>query len=252
VAEFRHAAARTALPVKVTLPSPMMILGFWNDASRDAYPDPFDLAVDAAQAVGAWIRELADAGCRYVQIDAPELAEAFADEQVRAEYDGRGISSERFLSLGTELVCGLADVDVPGVTVAMHLCKGNGTQSWIAEGGYEALSAEVFRRASGYDVFLLEYDDERSGSFEPLRNLPDDKVAVLGLVSTKWTRLEDPGVLRARIEEASRYHPAERLAISTQCGFASASETAAARKITHETQSAKLKLVADVARSVWG
>jgi 5-methyltetrahydropteroyltriglutamate--homocysteine methyltransferase len=252
VAELLYASARTSLPVKVTLPSPMMILGFWTEASRDAYPDPFELAADAAEAVRTWMRELAEAGCRYIQIDAPELAEAYADEGVRAEYDARGISSHEFLSVGTELVCGLADLDLPEARVAMHLCKGNGTQSWIAEGGYEALAARVFERASGFDAFLLEYDDDRSGSFEPLAKLPTDKTAVLGLVSTKWTTLEDPEALCTRIEEAARYHPRERLAISTQCGFASASETAAQRKITDETQEAKLRLVAEVAERVWG
>jgi len=251
VAEFRYAAERTSLPVKVTLPSPMMILGFWNDRSRDAYPDPFELAADAAEAVRGWMRDLADAGCRYIQVDAPELAEAYADERVRAEYEQRGISAERFLAVGTELVCGLGDVDLPGVTLAMHLCKGNGTQSWIAEGGYEALATEVFGRAAGFDRFLLEYDDDRSGSFEPLRHLPDDKVAVLGLVSTKWTVLESAEALCSRVDDAARFHPRDRLAVSTQCGFASASETAEQRRITAETQSAKLRLVADVARTAW-
>ena len=251
VAEFRYASARTSLPVKVTLPSPMMILGFWNERSRDAYPDPFELASDAATAVRGWIRDLADAGCRYIQIDAPELAEAYADEHVRAEYEQRGISAERFLAVGTELVCGLGDVDLPGVTLAMHLCKGNGTQSWVAEGGYEALAGEVFRRAAGFDRFLLEYDDDRSGSFEPLRHLPDNTVAVLGLVSTKWTELERADALLARIDDAARFHPRDRLAVATQCGFASASETAEQRRITPETQTAKLRLVAEVARTAW-
>jgi 5-methyltetrahydropteroyltriglutamate--homocysteine methyltransferase len=251
LAEFCYAAARTSLPVKVTLPSPMMILGFWNERSRDAYADPFELAADAADAVRGWMRELADAGCRYIQVDAPELAEAYADERVRAEYEERGISAGRFLEVGSELVCGLGDVDLPGVTLAMHLCKGNGTQSWIVEGGYENLAAGIFERATGFDRFLLEYDDARSGSFEPLRELPDDRVAVLGLVSTKWTELEDLDVLRARVEDAARFHPLDRLAVSTQCGFASASETAEQRRITRDTQAAKLKLVADLARTVW-
>jgi 5-methyltetrahydropteroyltriglutamate--homocysteine methyltransferase len=101
-------------------------------------------------------------------------------------------------------------------------------------------------------VFIMEYDDERSGSFEPLRHLPDDKVAVLGLVSTKWVKLEDPEVLRRRIDEAARHHPRQQLGIATQCGFASAAETAEDRKITPEVQVAKLELIADVARSVWG
>lgn len=252
VEELAYAKARTSLPVKVTLPSPMMILGFWNERSRAAYPDPFALAADAADAVRGWMVELADAGCEYIQIDAPELAEAFADARVRAEYEERGISAAEFLDVGTELVCGLGDVDLPGTRLAMHLCKGNGTQSWIAEGGYEALAARVFERAKGFDAFLLEYDDERSGSFEPLAALPDDRTAVLGVVSTKWTELEDVERLCARIEEAARHHPLDRLAVSTQCGFASASETAAQRRITPGTQGAKLRLVAAVADRAWG
>jgi 5-methyltetrahydropteroyltriglutamate--homocysteine methyltransferase len=251
VDEFRYVADRTDLPVKVTLPSPMMMVGFWSEHSRDAYPDPFDLATDAADAVRGWMTQLAEAGCRYIQIDAPELNEAYADPRVRAEYAARGIDPEAFIALGTELVGTLADLELPGVRTALHVCKGNGTQSWIAEGGYDRFSREVFRRAGNFDVFHLEYDDERSGGFEPLANLADDKVAVLGLVSTKWTAMEDPDVLRDRIHDAARHHPLEQLALATQCGFASASETAEQRRITDQTQADKLKLVADVARSVW-
>ncbi len=251
VDEFRYASERTPLPVKVTVPSPLLILGFWGDASREAYPDPFVLAAEAATIVRGWMRELAEAGCTYVQIDAPELAEAYADERVRAEWIER-TGDPHYLERATELVGSLGDVALPGVTKAMHVCKGNGTQSWIAEGGYEAFAREVFARAAGFDVFLLEYDDERSGTFEPLADLPDDKVAALGLVSTRWTALEDRGALRARIEEAARFHPREQLAICTQCGFASASETAEQRRITEETQAAKLRLVAQVADDVWG
>jgi methionine synthase II (cobalamin-independent) len=252
VDELRYARERTRLPVKVTLPSPLMILGFWNEHSRAAYPDPFELAADAADAVRGWMRELAEAGCEYIQIDAPELAEAFADERVRAEYDERGIPSAELLRFGTDLVCSLGDVELPGCRLAMHLCKGNGTQSWIAEGGYEALAEQVFARATGFDAFLVEYDDERSGSFEPLSRLPDDTRVVLGLVSTKWAEIEGTDALAARIEEAARYHPKDELGVSTQCGFASAAETAAERRITPEIQEAKLRAVGDVARRVWG
>jgi len=251
VDELRYARERTRLPVKVTLPSPLMILGFWNEHSKAAYPDPFELAAEAADAVRGWMRDLAEAGCEYIQIDAPELAEAYADERVRAEYDERGISSAELLRIGTELVCGLGDVELPGCRVAMHLCKGNGTQSWIADGGYEALAERVFARATGFDTFLVEYDDERSGSFEPLASLPDDKRVVLGLVSTKWAEIENGDLLAGRIEEAAGYHPKERLGVSTQCGFASAGETAEERRITPEIQQAKLRVVADVARRVW-
>ena len=121
------------------------------------------------------MRELADAGCRYIQIDAPELNEAYADQRVRDDYERKGIAPDRFIELGTELVGSLADVELPGVTTALHVCKGNGTQSWIAEGGYDDFSRHVFKRARGFDVFHLEYDDERSGSFEPLANLDGGK-----------------------------------------------------------------------------
>jgi 5-methyltetrahydropteroyltriglutamate--homocysteine methyltransferase len=251
VREYKYAAAHTDMPIKVTLPSPMMILGLWNAHSKAAYPDPFLLAADAAEAVATWMRQLADAGCTYIQIDAPELNEAYVDARVRTDYEQRGISSERFLSVGTELLGSLADIQLSGVTKALHVCRGNGTQSWIAEGGYEEFSRVVFRRASGFDIFHLEYDDDRSGSFEPLRHLPKDKVAVLGLVSTKWTRMESPEELSRRIHEAARFHPLSQLALATQCGFASAAETAADRRITDATQLAKLRMVAAVARDIW-
>lgn len=252
--EFLAAKDRTTRPLKVTVPSPTLVVAFWNnERSRVAYDDPFQLFADSADAVREWVRQLFEAGCRYVQIDAPEFNEVYADPRVRAEYLERGVDPERFKAEGAELLAHVADVPRgPDTVLGLHVCKGNGTQSYIAVGGYEDICQEVFRRAHGFDVFLMEYDDERSGSFEPLRHLPDDKMAVLGLVSTKWPELEDPRELRRRIEDAARFHPKERLALATQCGFASASETAEQRLMTQELQAAKLKLVADVAHEVWG
>jgi 5-methyltetrahydropteroyltriglutamate--homocysteine methyltransferase len=251
VDELRYARERTSKPLKVTLPGPGMMLGLWGDVSRDAYPDPLELVADAGAAVLGWMRELAEAGCTYIQIDMPELIDVYCDASVRAEYEERGISADALIALETDLAVQFGALELPGVTKAMHLCRGNGTEAWIAEGGYEELSEEVFRRATGFDVFHLEYDDERSGGFAPLANLPDDTVAVLGLVSTKWSRMEQPAALAGRIEEAARFHPLERLALAPQCGFASASETSAQRRIAPETQAAKLRLVSDVARDVW-
>jgi 5-methyltetrahydropteroyltriglutamate--homocysteine methyltransferase len=253
LAEFVAAKERTNRPLKITLPSPTLVVAFWrSDRSNAAYRDPFELFADAADAVREWVRELFDAGCPYVQIDAPEFNEVYADPRVRAEYEERGIDTERFKSEGAELLAHVADVPRgEATTLGLHVCKGNGTQSYIATGGYEDICREVFKRAHGFDVFLMEYDDDRSGSFEPLRHLPDEKVAVLGLVSTKWQELEDPGLLRRRIDEAAQFHPKERLALATQCGFAPASETAEQRLITDDVQAAKLKLVADVAHGVW-
>ena len=252
VGEFLYAKDRTTKPLKVTLPNAIMMLGLWGDLSKDAYPDPLELVADAGSAIKQWMRELADAGCTYIQIDAPDLIELYCDANVRAETEARGIPVSELLELATGLVVEFGELDLPGVTKAIHLCRGNGTQAWLAEGGYEEFSEHVFTRATGYDVFHLEYDDERSGGFEPLAKLPDDTVAALGLVSTKWTALEDRDALKARISEAARFHPLDRLALAPQCGFASASETAEERKITDQTQYDKLKLVADVAQDVWG
>ncbi len=252
IEEFAYASQQTDRLVKVTLPSPMMMLGFWTEQSRDVYPNPFDLAEAAAGAVAEWMKQLAAAGCRYIQIDAPELNEAYADASVRADLQLRGIDPAEYIRLGTEFVGSLGDLDLPGVRKALHVCKGNGTQSWIAEGGYEDFSKTVFARASGFDAFHLEYDDARSGSFEPLANLPDDKFAVLGLVSTKWTTLESVDELAARVREASAFHPLDQIGLATQCGFASASETAEARMITAQVQTAKLARVVEAAHAIWG
>ena len=252
VREYEYARSRTELPLKVTLPSPMMAMPLYGAATREVYASPFDMLEDVAAAVKQWMRDLAAVGCTYIQIDAPELAEAYADEHVRAGYAAAGIDPDAFLSIGTEFLGDLGALPLPGVTKAMHVCKGNGTRSWIAEGGYDAFSRHVFSRAAGFDVFLMEYDDARSGGFEPLANVDDDKTIALGLVSTKWTELEDADELVRRIDEAARFHPRDRLAICTQCGFASAAETAAQRKITEQTQRDKLDLVARVARHVWG
>jgi 5-methyltetrahydropteroyltriglutamate--homocysteine methyltransferase len=252
VDEFRYARERASKPLKVTLPSPVMMLGLWGDESKDAYPDPLELVADAGAAVKRWALELADAGCEYIQLDAPDLIDLYCDENVRAEYESRGIPAVELRELGTQLAVEIGELDLPGVTRGMHLCRGNGTQSWIAEGGYDDFAEHVFARATGYDVFHLEYDDERSGGFEPLAELPEDKVAALGLVSTKWQQLEDPDMLKARIRQAAKYHPLERLALAPQCGFASAAETAEERKLTEQTQRNKLRLVVDVARDVWG
>jgi 5-methyltetrahydropteroyltriglutamate--homocysteine methyltransferase len=136
----------------------------------------------------------------------------------------------------------------PGVTLAIHLCRGNNRSHWYAEGGYDAIAEKLF---GGLDVdrFLLEYDDERSGTFEPLRFVPKGKVVVLGLISSKLPRMEDPAVLSKRIEEASTYVPLDNLALSPQCGFAS---TAEGNMLTEDQQWAKMKLVVDTARRVWG
>ena len=137
---------------------------------------------------------------------------------------------------------------VPGVTFGLHLCRGNYDSDWISAGTYDTISKQLFQRAANYDVFLLEYDDERSGSFAALGDVPDDKVVVLGLVSTKFDQMEPADRLADRIGEASRFFPREQLALSTQCGFASAGPGNA---ISEGAQENKLRLVGEVAARVW-
>ncbi len=250
--ELAYTTQHTTQPVKVTLPSPTMACNFWTDASRGAYPDAFMLMQAVAEVFAGWMRELADAGCSYIQIDAPDMAEFFADGlNTRAQYGDEGVDPERFVEVAPAIIGELGAVSTPGAIKGLHLCKGNGTQAWIASGGYQALSERLFGFVEGFDVVHLEYDDERSGGFEPLTRLPDDKVAVLGLVSTKWNDIEDRETLKARIDEAARFHPKEQLALATQCGFASTAETAETKKIDLANQAAKLALVAEVAHEIW-
>ena len=155
--------------------------------------------------------------------------------------------TERTLTEGVDIINSVADV--PGVTFGLHICKGNNKSTWIATGGYEFTADKVFGRSGNFDVFLLEYDDERSGSFEPLASVPDDKVVVLGLVSSKLSEMESPDKVIARIDEAARYVGRERLALSTQCGFSPVS--IGGNLISEDTQQHKLELVAEVAHQVW-
>jgi 5-methyltetrahydropteroyltriglutamate--homocysteine methyltransferase len=246
VEEFSYLRGKTDRTIKVTIPSPLLLVTVWNNAfSRAAYRDPFELFADGVDLIRAQIEQLRELGCEYVQIDAPELIQGFADESVQAERTAQGLDAERFKAEGIDYIN--AALDVPGITRAVHLCRGNYAGMWTARGGYEELARRCFGRAPNVDVWMLEYDDERSGGFEPLAALPDDKVAVLGHVTTKRAALEDRGRLRERIDEAARFHPREQLGISTQCGFESGTNA----PLGTAQQEAKLTLVAEVAGGVW-
>jgi 5-methyltetrahydropteroyltriglutamate--homocysteine methyltransferase len=245
--EFTYARSRARKPLKVTLPSPLMMTLRWSpEYSRDAYPDPFALFVDAADIVRQEARELAALGCEYIQIDAPELGMLCDPERRRQDFGDRGMDPERLLTEGIDIINSIADV--PGVKFALHLCRGNNKGYYVGEGGYESIASQVFQRARNFSVMLLEYDDWRSGSFEPIREIPSDKAVVLGLISTKRIELEPAAEIIGRIEEASRYCSLERLALSTQCGFGTVWE---GNPIPYSTQEAKLRLVADIAHRVW-
>ena len=245
--EFAYARGRATKPLKVTLPSPLMMTLRWSpEYSRDAYPDPFSLFTDAAEIVRDEARELAALGCEYVQIDAPELGMLCDPDRRREDFADRGMDPARLLSEGIDIINSVADV--PGVNFALHLCRGNNKGYYVGEGGYDAIAKQVFQRARNFSRFLLEYDDWRSGSFEPLRDIPADKSVVLGLISTKRVELESRDGVMKRIDEAARFFPRDQMALSTQCGFGTVWE---GNPIPESTQEAKLKLVAELAHQVW-
>jgi len=245
--EFSYLRARARSTPKVALPSPLMMALRWSPQySRQAYADPFDLFRDAAEIVREDARELAALGCEYIQIDAPELGMLCDPQRRQSDFGQLGIDPERMLSEGMEIINSVATV--PGVTFGLHLCRGNNAGYYVGEGGYEAISQQAFRRATNYANFLLEYDDWRSGSFEPLRDLPRDKHVVLGLISTKREQLETPEAIERRVAEAAAYFPREQMGLSTQCGFGSTWE---GNPVSVETQTAKLALVVEMARRLW-
>jgi 5-methyltetrahydropteroyltriglutamate--homocysteine methyltransferase len=244
--EFVYLRACAMQPVKITLPSPLMMQTFWSqEHSTAAYRDPFEMFAHAAALLSAEIAGLAALGCEYIQIDAPEVA-TLVDGSVRAGFSARGIDPERLLADGVDILNDVARV--PGVRYALHLCRGNTGGHWMAAGGYGAISKCVFRRVTNFDTFFLSCDDERSGGFEPLADLPQDRFVFLGLVSTKRPALEDPGMLLSRIDEASRYYRRDQLGLSPQCGFSSA---IGSYPLDEARQQRKLQLVADVARRAW-
>jgi 5-methyltetrahydropteroyltriglutamate--homocysteine methyltransferase len=224
----------------------MLALRWSPEFSAAAYPDPFALFSDAVDILRDEVRELATLGCTYIQIDAPEIAMLVDPETRRHVYERHGISPDRMLGEGIDMLNAVADA--PEITFAMHLCRGNNAGHWMSSGGYEAISKQLLKRANAYQILLLEYDSERAGTFAPLADVPEDKIVVLGLVSTKRDEMESADELAHRVEAAAAYFPRGQMALSTQCGFAS---NVAGNPITEETERAKLELVADTAHRLW-
>jgi methionine synthase II (cobalamin-independent) len=246
VDELEYALVRTERVLKVTLPSPSLFANFWEpERSSGAYASAEEFLGDVAQILREEVDELVRAGARYIQLDAPQYP-LLVDPAYREFYERRGWPAERWLELGIELdnhVIG----NHPGVTFGIHLCRGNQASRWLVSGGYDWLAAKVFPRVRA-ERLLLEYDDERSGDFEPLREVPEDKVVVLGLVTTKSARKETSDQLAARIREAARIVPLERLALSPQCGFAT---SILGNQLTIDDERAKLETIAKTAEAVW-
>ncbi len=244
--EFTYLRARTKNAVKTTLISAQQAAAYYDsDKSSAAYPKIDAYMADLVDILRGEIEELIRLGCTYIQIDSPQYT-ALLDPDLREGYRKRGNDPDRLLDLSIEMDNAIIS-DHPGITFGLHLCRGNNQSKFYARGDYGPIT-KVFRNTK-FQLFLLEYDDERSGGFEPLSQVPDDRAVVLGLVSSKKPALESKDELKHRIKEASAVIPLERLALSPQCGFASTIE---GNLLTEEDQEAKLRLVAGAAREVWG
>ena len=246
VEEFTYLRGRTARQVKVTLLSAQQAAAYYDpDKSKAAYSTRDAYLADLVDFTRREIAELARLGCTYVQIDAPQYA-ALLDETIREGYRQRGSDPDKLLDTCIELDNAII-ADQPGITFGIHICRGNHKSMFYASGGYDRIAGQIFSR-SRFHRFLLEYDDERSGSFEPLKHVPDDRIVVLGLVSSKQARLEAAEELKSRIDDASRYVSRDRLALSPQCGFASTHE---GNRLSADDQRRKLELVAKTAHEIW-
>jgi len=234
---------------KVTIPSPstMHFRGGRRAIDATAYPEIGDFYADLGRVYAEEIADLGRAGCTYLQIDEVNLA-YLCDPKLREQVRSIGESPESLPATYAKLINSAISARTPGMTICMHLCRGNFQSAWVAEGGYDPI-AEILFNEIGVDGYFLEYDTPRAGGFAPLRFVPKGKTVVLGLVTTKKGALEKPEELVRRIEEAARYVPLEQLALSPQCGFSS---TVEGNRITLQDEIAKLRLVVQVARKVWG
>jgi 5-methyltetrahydropteroyltriglutamate--homocysteine methyltransferase len=247
VEEYAYARSKARVPVKVTVPNPLAFALMWHSKeSLGGYKDVKELCEHGAELIREEILELAAQGCEYVQVDLPELTMMVDDESRANHWERLGLSNEWLINEGMDLVNACV-AGIPDVYFGLHFCRGNHSSQWISQGPYDAMAA-TFSRVPDYDALLLEYESERAGGFEPLREVPDDKVVVLGLVSSKEDSLEDAEAIVRRIDEAAQFFPRDQLALSTQCGFASVLE---GNNLSEDMQEAKLQLISDVARSAW-
>lgn len=248
--DFRYLAAQVGPGVtpKLTIPSPSMVhyRGGTAAIDRTVYPDLEEFWADLSAVYAAEVAALADLGCRYLQLDDTSLA-YLNDPAQRAALVARGEDAEgAHLRYIRQINAAIADRPAD-MTVTTHLCRGNFRSSWAAEGGYDFVAEALFGELA-VDGFFCEFDDERSGGFEPLRFVPPGKQVVLGLVTTKSGSLEDADTLKRRIDEAAKYVPLDQLCLSPQCGFSS---TVEGNVLTADEQWAKLALIVEVAADVW-
>jgi 5-methyltetrahydropteroyltriglutamate--homocysteine methyltransferase len=249
VEDFRYLASIVSETPKVSIPSPTMVhfRGGRAAIDLDAYPDLDQFFADLAACYRAELDALYAAGCRYVQLDDTNLA-YLCDPVMRAGAADRGENPDALPHAYAELINDVIAGRPDDLVVAIHLCRGNYRSTWFAEGGYEPV-AEVLFTELDVDAYFLEYDDERSGDFAPLRFVPTGNTVVLGLVTSKRPELETVDLLAARVDEAAAYVPLDQLCLSPQCGFAS---TVEGNQLTADEQWAKLARVVETAGTVWG
>ena len=249
VDHFRFLKSVAKAAPKITIPSPSILhfRGGRDAIDAKAYPDIDGFFEDLAGVYAEEIRDLAAAGCEYLQIDDTNFA-YLCDSSIRQQVRVRhGVEPEALARLYARAINTAIQQRPPAMKVMLHLCRGNFRSAWAAEGGYEPVAEILFNEVQ-VDGFFLEYDDDRSGDFSPLRHLPRGKIATLGLITSKTGTLENPDVVKRRIDEATRFTPLEQLALSPQCGFASTCEGNA---VSEDDQWRKLRLVCDIARDVW-
>ncbi|WP_392551824.1 5-methyltetrahydropteroyltriglutamate--homocysteine S-methyltransferase [Orbus wheelerorum] len=252
LADFNYlkSQANTLSVPKVTIPSPTMLHFRGGRAGIDekAYPvlEP-EFYNDVAKAYALELESLYNAGCRHVQMDDTNLA-YLCDEKMRDAARKRGDDPNQLPFKYAEFINKVVDLKPKGLILSIHLCRGNFKSTFAASGNYGPV-AQALLSEMKLDGYFLEYDDERSGGFEPLKYLPKGKIAILGLISSKFAQLENPDDIKRRIDEAAKFAPLEQLALSPQCGFSS---TVHGNNITLDDQRAKLKLTVDIAKDVWG
>jgi 5-methyltetrahydropteroyltriglutamate--homocysteine methyltransferase len=247
--KFLKGLAGAASTPKLTIPSPSMVhyRGGRAAIDQDVYPDVDQFWTDLTSAYAAQVRAVAELGCRYLQFDDTSLA-YLNDPRQREQMASQGEDAEHLHETYIKHINEALEGRPEGLAVTTHMCRGNFRSSWAAEGGYDFVAEALFGGLN-VDGFFLEYDDARSGGFEPLRFVPKDKLVVLGLVTTKRGELESKDVLKRRIEEATRFAAIEQLCLSPQCGFSS---TVEGNALTYEQEVAKLELIVETAAEVWG
>jgi 5-methyltetrahydropteroyltriglutamate--homocysteine methyltransferase len=247
--DFNFTKTLTNRTVKVTMPSPTLLYvrGGRNSANPKAYPDIEEYLDDVSRVYREEIADLAKAGCTYVQIDNTDVA-YINDPKFQATSRSLGMEPRDQIKVQARLISNATKGRPDNVCVSMHMCRGNNAGNWMAEGGYDFVAESLFNEFD-VDAYFMEYDDSRSGGFEPLRFARKDRVIVLGLVTTKKPETPSKDELKRRIEEAAKYVPLDCLALSPQCGFAS---VARGNPITLDDQRRKLATIIEVANEVWG